>query len=346
MATIQANQNQNQNQNYSNQFLSGRSREQDPLNNSTRNERWPGHPRPERAAANGLPMHAAQYPNTAHQEVNQRVGALGDQTAARPGGGQGAYNGYSAPNLNHTANIHPNANLPMYEQQCYQPMAEQSAYAGSFPVLSKRISSGRDRTGNDGVARIYVPWPNEFCLIGIDRKKVRYDQLNQGQWQSGLMNILAQEKDPILAKHMLAHITKLAKDAVDCGFRLAKGAHAAVLCALEEGRVTWAEPDAIEEIRRDSVSRIFIEAEAFSRPVFQQSATTGAKPKVQGKNKNVSVCKLFNRGTCTHDADHINGNIEYIHVCAYCRANGKSHPHPELACNKKHQNASHRVDNS
>ena len=161
-----------------------------------RNERWPGHPRPERASANGLPMHAAQYPNAAHQEVNQRVRALGDQTAARPGGGQGAYNGYSAPNLNHTANSHPNANLPMYEQQCYQPMAEQSAYAGSFPVLSKRISSGRDRTGNDGVARIHVPWPNEFCLIGIDRNKVRYDQLNQGQWKSGLLNIVAQEQRP------------------------------------------------------------------------------------------------------------------------------------------------------
>ena len=215
-------------------------------------------------------------------------------------------------------------------------MAEQTDYAGSFPVLSKHISSGRDRTGNDGVARIYVSWPNEFCLIGIDRIKVRYDQLNQGQWQSGLMNILAQEKDPLVAKHMLAHITKLAKDAVDCGFRLAKGAHAAVLCALEEGRVTWADPAAIEEIRRESVSRIFIDAEAYSRPAFQQSAATGAKPKVHGNNnKTSSVCKLFNRGTCTHDVDHTNGNIDYKHVCSYCRSNGKSYTHPETACNKK-----------
>ena len=280
-------------------------------------------------------MHAAQYPNTAHQEVNQRVVALGDQAAARPGGGQGAYNVYPQPNSNHTANIYPNGNLPRYEQRCSQPMAEQSDYAGFSPVPSKRISSGRDRTGNDGVARIYVPWPNEFCLIGIDRKKVRYDQLNQGQWQSGLLNILAQERDPLLAKHMLAHITKISKDAVDCGFRLAKGAHAAVLCALEEGRVTWAEPDAIEEIRRESVSRIFVEAEAYSRPALQQSAATGAKPKAHGNNKTGSVCRLFNRGTCTHDADHTNGNIEYKHVCSYCRSNGKSYTHPETACNKK-----------
>ena len=111
VATLQANQNQNQSM-YNNQVFSGRSREQELLNNSTRSERWAGHPRPGQAAANGLPMHAAQYPNTAHQEVNQRGGALGDQAAARPGGGQGAYNVYTQPqpNPNHTANIYPNGN--------------------------------------------------------------------------------------------------------------------------------------------------------------------------------------------------------------------------------------------
>ena len=144
---------------------------------------------------------------------------------------------------------------------------------------------------------------------------------------------------------------------MDCGFRLAKGAHAAVLSALEEGRVTWADPAAIEEIRRDSVSRIFLDAADHSRPAFQHSTrpafqhspTTGTRPKVQGKHnsgKSGSVCKLYNKGTCMHDADHTNGNINYIHVCTYCRINGKSHPHPELACHKKQQNASHRVDNS
>ena len=243
VATLQANQNsnqnydahgnynRNQNPNYSmhnnqymhnnqsmlnNQYSSGRSMVQEQQNISTRSERWAGHPRPGPAAADGCPMHPAQAPNIAHQAVNQRVGALGDQAAARPGGGQGAYNVHSQPpninqppngnQTNHTAHAYPN--FPTYEQQCFQPVVEHSAYAGSPPVPSKRISSGRDRTGNDGVARIYVPWPNEYCLIGIDRIKVTYDQLNQGQWQSGLMNILAQEKDPLLAKNMLAHITK------------------------------------------------------------------------------------------------------------------------------------------
>ena len=130
---------------------------------------------------------------------------------------------------------------------------------GEFPSMPmKRISSGRDRTGNDGIARLFVPWPNEHCLIGIDRRKVKYDQSTQAQWQAGLLNILAMERDPLCRKTMLNHITRLSQDVVDCGFRVAKGAHAAVLVALEEGRVSWMEPEAIA-IRRDSVSRVYFE---------------------------------------------------------------------------------------
>ena len=67
----------NQNNSMPNNYSSGRSREQDALNISGRSERFAGHPQPGRATANGLPMHAAQYPNIADQAVNQRVVALG-----------------------------------------------------------------------------------------------------------------------------------------------------------------------------------------------------------------------------------------------------------------------------
>ena len=209
-----------------------------------------------------------------------------------------------------------------------------------------RISSGRDRTGNDNVARLYIPWPNEHCLIGIDRRKVTYDHLTHPQWQAGLLNILAMERDPLCRNTMLNHITKLAQDVVDCGFRVARGAHAAVLVALEEGRVSWMEPEAIEAIRRDSVSRVYFEAEGPGRSSFTQGTSSAAKPKPQGGTRTHSVCKHYNKNTCSHEGDHIAGNILYQHVCTYCRSSGKSYPHTELACNKKQQNTSHRDDNS
>ena len=214
------------------------------------------------------------------------------------------------------------------------------------PAPMKRISSGRDRTGSDNIARLFIPWPNEHCLIGVDRKKVTYDQLTQAQWHAGLMNILAMERNPLCRKTMLNHITRLSQDVVDCGFRVARGAHAAVLVALEEGRVSWMEPEAIECIRRDSVSRVYFEDQGPGRSSFAPGASTVAKPKPQGTTKTHSVCKHYNRNTCSHEGDHASGNVLYQHVCTYCRSNGKSYPHTELACNKKQQNASHRADNS
>ena len=220
----------------------------------------------------------------------------------------------------------------------YMPASHGNQSQGEFPSAPmKRISSGRDRTGNDGIARLFVPWPNEHCLIGIDRRKVKYDHLTHPQWQAGLMNILAMERNPLCKKTMLNHITRLSQDVVDCGFRVAKGAHAAVLVALEEGRVSWMEPEAIEGIRRDSVSRVYFEAEGPGRSSFTPGASSVAKPKPQGTTKTHSVCKHYNKNTCSSEGDHVVGNILYKHVCSFCKANGKSYPHTELACNKKHE---------
>ena len=213
-------------------------------------------------------------------------------------------------------------------------------YRGELhPLPTKRISSGRDRTGSDNIARIAIPWPNEHCLIGVDRRQVTYDQLTHPQWQAGLMNILAMERNPLCHKNMLRHITKLSQDVADCGFRVTRGAHAAVLVALEEGRVIWMEPEAIEAIRRDSVSRVYFEAEGPGRSSSAPVAASVVKPRPQGTQKTHSVCKHYNNNTCKSQGDHVVGTILYKHVCSFCKTKGKSYPHTELACNKKQGNS-------
>ena len=338
---------------------------------STEQERWEelsntsmrvGHTL-RRAAADEPPRAAGQHLNS-DQYVNNRLANLEGEATARRSGGQGVYpshynndnlinndnqyfsQGMSQPNYNgHMSTPHGNMSQPNYNG--HMPTPHGNHLQGEFPSgPMRRISSGRDRTGNDNVARLYIPWPNEHCLIGIDRRKVTYDHLTHPQWQAGLMNILAMERDPLCRKTMLNHITKLSQDVVDCGFRVARGVHAAVLVALEEGRVSWMEPEAIECIRRDSVSRVYFQAEDPGRSSFTPGASTVAKQKSQGSTRTHSVCKHYNKNTCSHEGDHIAGNILYQHVCTYCRANGKSYPHTELACNKKQQNASHRADNS
>ena len=71
------------------------------------------------------------------------------------------------------------------------------------------------------------------------------------------MNILAMERSPLCHKNMLRHITKLSQDVADCGFPVTRGAHAAVLVALEEGRVSWMEPDARSKRSGETLSQEF-----------------------------------------------------------------------------------------
>ena len=314
-----------------------------------------------RAAADEPPRAAGQQLNT-DQQVNNRLANLeGETAAARRNGGQGVYpsqynndnqyssqpndNGHMPTSLNynndngHMPTSHNyNGHMPTsHNYNGHMPISHGNLLQGEHPSgQMRRISSGRDRTGNDNIARYNIPWPNEHCLIGVDRRKVTYDHLTQAQWQAGLMNILDMERDPLCRKTMLKHITRLSQDVVDCGFRVARGAHAAVLVALEEGRVSWMEPEAIEAIRRDSVSRVYFEAEGPGRSSSVQGTTSAARPKPQGVTKSHSVCKHYNKNTCSSNGDHVVGNILYKHVCSFCSTKGKSYPHTEAACNKKH----------
>ena len=119
--------------------------------------------------------------------------------------------------------------------------------------LFKQTKSGRERTGNEGVKRNYVPWPQEFCYIGLERKRVRYDDLTQSQWVAGLTKILGNEKDPSVCSNMSEYLGNLFQDVVDMGFTAAKGCHAVILSQMEEGNLTWAELPKIDSIRRNYV---------------------------------------------------------------------------------------------
>ena len=72
-------------------------------------------------------------------------------------------------------------------------------------------------------------------FIGPDRKRVRYDELSQAQWTAGLTAIAAEESNVAVQKNMLAYLATLLQDVCDYGFSAGRGAHALVLCFIEEG---------------------------------------------------------------------------------------------------------------
>ena len=84
-----------------------------------------------------------------------------------------------------------------------------------------------------------VRWPQEAVFICPDRKRVRYDELSQGQWTAGLTAIAAEEPNVAVQKNILKYLASLLQEVCDYSFPVGRGAHALVLSFIEEGRLNW-----------------------------------------------------------------------------------------------------------
>ena len=247
------------------------------------------------------------------QQVNHRLEQLEGAYAAKLGGEPGQLP--SAYSINHNVHSQPNVNIiPHVTQSVSQ---------------SRSVKTGSERVGGSVANKISIPWPHEHCHIGPERKKVLYDELNHGQWSAGLFATVALQTDQRARGNMLAYCTQLAQDAVDCGFRVAKGAHKVVLESIEDGYLTWHNFEAIDRLRRDCISRVYVNySNHADQNVFNKSSVSKSPVKTK-------VCILFNAGTCNHKSDHSNGNIKYTHICSYCVTTGKQYTHAAQNCNKK-----------
>ena len=90
-------------------------------------------------------------------------------------------------------------------------------------ILTVKLS-GRDRVGGADYKLIYVKWPQKSVFIGPDRKRVKYDELSQGQWTAGLTAIAAEE--PNVQQNMLTYLASLLQDVCYYGFPEGHSAHA------------------------------------------------------------------------------------------------------------------------
>ena len=106
--------------------------------------------------------------------------------------------------------------------------------------LNKRGMFKSKRGGNEQVTvKHKIPWPQNHILVGTSKSRVTYDSLSTFQWVSGFCAIIKDEKYGHIKNHMLEYMSELMEDTHDFGWSSAKGAHAVLLCRMEEGKVNW-----------------------------------------------------------------------------------------------------------
>ena len=76
-------------------------------------------------------------------------------------------------------------------------------------------------------------------LAGTSKNRVRYDSLPIFQWVAGICTIMREETSVKSKNAMLEYVTELMEDTQDFGWSSVKGAHALLLCRMEEGKIEW-----------------------------------------------------------------------------------------------------------
>ena len=136
-----------------------------------------------------------------------------------------------------------------------------------------------------------MAWPQNYVLLGPDKRRPTYDQLDSIHWMSGCLKSVADLSEWDKPKYL----TDLLQDAADFTFESPKACHAVVLTTMELDRLTWSDTLELDCLRRQHAQR-------HSLP------TQHVKPT---KNKNVNSaekqdmpCKFYNYGYCSKQETH------------------------------------------
>ena len=191
----------------------------------------------------------------------------------------------------------------------------QEAVGFRLQELAKINEQGKFRSqrGNNDevIVKQQIPWPQNHVLAGMSKGRITYDSLSIFQWMAGFSSIIREEKSTKVKNSMLDYMSDLMEDTQDFGWASAKGAHALILCRMEEGKVDWLSADKLNRLRRAHVQNVLISNTSNAHSSKSRNETQGV------------LCKYFQSGKCSHKFDHTRNGRLYKHQCSHCHTLGK-----------------------
>ena len=115
------------------------------------------------------------------------------------------------------------------------------------------------------------------------------------------------------------------EDSHDFGWSAAKASHAVLLCRTEEAKVTWGETNKIDRIRRAHAQRI------------APHSFSSSNSKKNNSRDRPTPCKFYQKGSCSHKADHESNGHFYLRVFPLFCPGKKTMPTQvlQVCCSKK-----------
>ena len=161
------------------------------------------------------------------------------------------------------------------------------------------------RGGVDVPIKKSVGWPQNFVLIGKDKRRPTYDQLSPTLFMAGC--IKGALRLPQADKNKkLQYLANLLEDASDFSFEGAKACHAVVLTSMECDELTWQDTYELDRHRRQQAQR---------HPSPDSKRQNKQKSFQNFNSSSEMVCKYFLDGTCKHHETHVTKGITFKHFC-------------------------------
>jgi hypothetical protein len=125
-----------------------------------------------------------------------------------------------------------------------------ASHLGNCHYTSSKKAWGLLRAGVEASKHVHIEWPHDHILVGPDKDRVFYKNLNMEQWAYGYTCIMENQSNYKVKDNMITHLKHVFQDSMSYGFRRAKGAHAEVLNEMELGKINWLDAHAISELRK------------------------------------------------------------------------------------------------
>ena len=112
-------------------------------------------------------------------------------------------------------------------QQFIQHLEEQEQEQFSFPGMGdravQRFKRGHFRIGGKIPCRKFVIWPHDLCYVGVDCKRILYDDMSPLQWSCGFVRSVLKHSSTQAQQNMLTFAAEFYQNALDLGWPIARG---------------------------------------------------------------------------------------------------------------------------
>ena len=112
-------------------------------------------------------------------------------------------------------------------QQFIHHLEEQEQEQFSFPGMGdravQRFKSGQFRIGGEIPCRKFVIWPHDLCYVGVDCKRILYNDMSSLQWSCGFVRSVLKQPSAQVQLNMLTFAAEFFQNALDLGWPIARG---------------------------------------------------------------------------------------------------------------------------